>query len=391
MERTTTQPATVHAYYEAQVLAKASGYLTELHVDIGATVKAGDVLAVLGIPEMAKQREAQLATIRRLEADERRAASQWAVSQAGVESYAAKRDKAKAEVAKAEAGLTAARVELERADDLVKQRAVADRVRDEAQKKYDAAAAEKTAAEAAVSSADAELTLGRAQSDAAQADLDVAKAVTDVARRQLEELDELIKYARLTAPFDGVVTQRNVDPGDLVRNSQTSSGRDGQALFVVTKLDNVRIRVSIPERDAPLATEGDIAKVTLQALPGEVFEGAISRSAGVLDEKTRTMLIEIDMPNPDGRLRPGMFGQATITLAPPGDTLTLPANAVRYDENGKSYVYVVDTANQVSVADVLTGLDDGHYIEITAGLNGDERIVGPLLKRLKAGQPVTVN
>ena len=391
MERTTTQPAAVHAYYEAHIFAKAAGYLTELRADIGTTVKAGDVLAVLGIPEMAQQREAQLATIRQLEADERRAAAQLAVARASVDSYQAKRDKALAEVAKARAGLSAAHVELERITNLVEQRAVADRLQDEAQKKHDAAAADRTAAAAAVSSAEAELALTAAQRDAAQADIDVAQAMTDVARRKLDELDELIKYAQLTAPFDGVVTQRNVDPGDLVRNTQTASGPEGAPLFVIAKLDNVRVRVPIPERDAPLANPEDEAKITLQALPGEIFEGKISRVAAVLDEQTRTMLIEIDLPNPDGRLRPGMFGQATITLAPPGDTLTLPARAVRYDEEGNSYVYVVNMSNQVNVTDVHTGWDSGEHIEITAGLKGDERIVGPLLRRLKPGQSVTVN
>ena len=235
------------------------------------------------------------------------------------------------------------------------------------------------------------MTLAGAQSDGAQADLDVAKAITDVARRELDELDELIKYAQLTAPFDGVVTQRYVDPGDLVRDTQIGFSKDEPPLFVITKLDKVRVRVHVPERDAPLATVGDVAKIWLQALPGEVFESEISRMAGVLDEQTRTMLIEIDLPNPDGRLRPGMFGQASITLAPPGDTLTLPANAVHYDEQGNSYVYVVSTSNQVVIAEVQTGLDNGEHIEIIAGLNGNERIVGPLLRRLKPGQTVNVN
>jgi RND family efflux transporter MFP subunit len=344
----------------------------------------------MSVPEMAKQREAKLATIRRMEADERRAASQLAVAKARVASHQAKRDKAKAEVGKAEAGLTAARVALNRATDLVQQQAVADRFQHEAQQKYAAAAAERAAAEAAVRSAEAELLLTGAQSNAAQADLDVAKATTDVARRELDELDELIKYAQLTAPFDGVVTQRTVDPGDLVRNTQTGSSQGGPPLFVITKLDKVRIRVPVPERDTPLATVGDAAKITLQALPGEVFEGEIARIAGVLDPLTRTMLVEIDLPNPDGRLRPGMFGQATITLAPPGDTWTLPANAIHYDEQGNSYVYVVNASNQVTIAEVQTGLDNGEQIEITAGLNGNERIVGPLLRRLKAGQKVKV-
>jgi len=391
MQRATTQPATVHAYYEARVFAKAAGYLTELKVDIGTIVRTGDVLAVIGIPEIAQQREAKLATIRRMKAEERRAASQLAVAKANVASYQARRDEAEAEVGKAKAGLAAAGVELDRVTDLVQQQAVADRLQDKAQKKYDVAAAEKAAVEAGVSSAEAGLTLAGAQSDAARANVDVAEAMTDVARRELDELDELIKYAQLTATFDGLVTQRHVDPGDLVRNMQTGSSKDEPPLFVITKLDKVRVRVPVPERDAPLATVGDAVKITLQALPGEVFEGQISRMAGVLDEQTRTMLVEIDLPNMDGRFRPGMFGQATITLAPPSDTWTLPANAVHFDEQGNSYVYVVNTSNHVAVVEVRTGLDSGEHLEITAGLSGDERVVGPLLRRLKPGQTVNVN
>ena len=391
MERTTTQPATVHAYYEARIFAKASGYLTELRVDIGDVVKEGELLAAISIPETDRHREAQLATIRRLEADERRAASQLAVAQANIASFAAKRDKAKAEVSALEAGLAAALVELNRVTDLVNQRAVAERLLDEARKKHDAAAAAKAASDAAVASAEAELNLGKSQSDAAQADLDVAKAMTDVARKELEKLDELIKYARLTAPFDGVVTHRNIDLGDLVRNAQTGAGDSGQALFVISKIDKVRIRVPVPERDAPLATVGDSASISLPALRGEAIPGEIARVAGVLEEGTRTMLIEIDLPNPDGKLLPGMFGQATITLAAPGNTVTLPANAVRFDEHGQGYVYVVDDSDQVAIAEVETGLDSGEHIEITAGLQGDERVVGPHLRRLKAGQTVSVN
>lgn len=391
MEKTVTQPATVHAYYETRVFAKAAGYLTELNVDIGSTVKAGDVLAVIGIPEMDKQREAKLAVIRRLEANERRADSQLAVAKASTASYQAKLDKTKAEVGKADAELVAARVELDRVKDLVKQQAVANRLEDEARKRFEATTAEKSAAEAAVGSAEAELVLGEAQADAVAADLDVAEAMTDVARRELDELDELIKYAQLVAPFDGIVTQRNVDPGDLVRNTQSGSAADGRPLFVVTKLDQVRVRVAVPERDVPLASVGDRAQITLQALPGQVFEEPIARIAGVLDEQTRTMLVEIDLPNPSGQLRPGMFGQATISLAPPGDTLTLPVNAVRFNEHGDGYVFLVNASNQVEIAEVETGLDNGVHIEITAGLAGGEQVVGPLLRRLKPGQTVHVN
>jgi RND family efflux transporter MFP subunit len=147
--------------------------------------------------------------------------------------------------------------------------------------------------------------------------------------------------------------------------------------------------VAIPERDAPLANAGDPATITLQALPGQVFEGTVSRTAGVLAESSRTLMLEIDLDNSDGTLLPGMFGQATIVLDSPAERLTLPASTVRFDEAGNSYVYVVNASSEIDVVSVQTGLDDGNQIEITAGLDGAERIVGPLLRRLKAGQKVT--
>jgi RND family efflux transporter MFP subunit len=391
MERITTQPATVRAHFETHVFAKVAGYLTDLKVDIGTSVKEGDVLAEISIPEMAKQREVQLATIRKMKANERRATAQLAVSRASELSYQAKRDQAVAEVDKADAGLKAARVELDRVTSLVKKQAVAVRLRDESQKKHDTAVAEKTAAQAAVMAAKAELTLAQAQVDAENADLDVAKAATEVSERELDELDELIKYAQIIAPFDGVVTQRNAEPGDLVRNVQTGSGKEGKPLFVVSQYDKVRVRVYVPERDAPETTVGDSVTITLQALPGEVFTAEISRVAGVMDERTRTMLVEIDLDNLEGRIRPGMFGQASITLVPPGSGLTLPVNAVHFDAEGNCYVYLADASNKVAIVEIQTGLDNGTQIEIIDGLTGSDRVIGPLLHRLKAGQTVDVN
>ena len=390
VQSSTTQPATVHAWFEAREYAKASGYLAELNVDIGQSVKKDEVLAVIAVPEMAKQREAKLATIRQMEASQRRAAAEVAVTKANAQSFEAKLAQAKAEVGRAEAALNGARMERDRVTELVKEKAVADRLLDEAHTKYEAAQAEKKAVEAGVVAAEAELALSRARTDAAEADAAVAQASTDVARRDLEELEELLKYCQLRAPFDGVVTERHVEPGDLVRNSQTSSSKDGTSLLVITRIDKVRVRVAVPERDAPLADVGDKAQITLQAIPGRTLEGQVSRVAGVLDPQTRTMLVEIDLPNPDGKLRPGMFGQATIALEPPVERLTLPAAAVRHDEQGKSYVYVVNDASKIQVVDVQTGVDDGRQIEITAGLKGGERIVAAMIARLKPEQLVRV-
>lgn len=387
--RTTTQPATVHAFYRAEIHAKAAGYVSQLKADIGQRVTANQELAVISVPEMEKRRERYLATIERLVAEEKRAKAEQDVAKENVNAFAAMVTKAKADVNKTTAQLTASKSEHDRVKDLVERQSVAKRLLDESLKTYEAAQAERSSAEAAVLSADANLRLARAKADAAAAMAAVAKATTDETRRELDELDELMKYATLTAPFAGVVIERQVDLGDLVRNTQATSGSD-RPLFVVAQIDPVRIRVAVPERDAPLASVGDTANISLQALGGTVIEEPVSRVSGALNESTRTMTVEIDVPNPDGKLLPGMFGQATIHLAPAKSRIMLPANVIRFDETGKSHVYVVNGSNQIDVVEVKTGLDTGEEIEITSGLAGSERVVGPTLRRLKQGQKVRI-
>jgi RND family efflux transporter MFP subunit len=388
VERTSTQPATVHAFHEARSFAKVSGYVSKLNVDIGSKVKAGDVLAVIDVPEMVAQFGREEATITRLTAGVTQAEAQVAVAKANLIAADSTRRQALADEQRADAQLKADEAEHQRVTDLVKQRAVAERLLDEATNRLDAARASKAAVEATTAAAAAQVEVAKSRQAAAEADVLAAKADVEVGKMQLAEIDALKSYADIRSPFDGVVVERNVELGDLVRNSQNNSTTE--PLFVVAHLDKVRIRVAIPERDAPLASVGDAASITLQALPGEAFSGSITRLAGGMDQSTRTMLVEIDLPNDDGKLIPGMFGQATILLDARADQVALPASAVRYDEQGRSYVYVVDGDETIQIVDVATGVDDGHQIEITSGLTGRERVVGPLLHRLSAGQKVNV-
>ena len=390
LRRTTTQPATVHAYYQARIYAKVAGYLKELRVDIGQQVDAGAELATIAVPEMIKSCEKQEATIRRMQADEKRAAAEITVAEAAAQSAAAALAQAGADVSSVDAQLKADRIEYERVNDLVQNKAVAERLRDEALRRYESAQAAKLAAEAAVVSAHANVGVAGAKLEAARAGLATAEALTEVAKKGLEELEVLMEYATLRSPFKGIVTRRSADPGDLIRNSPASTGRDSPPLFVIAELDKVRVRVPVPERDAPWASVGDLATLTFQALPGRPFAAKVSRIAGSLDESTRTMVLEIDIENPDHKLLPGMFGQATIVLEEQKDSLVLPTGAVRHDETGHSYVYVVDSSRQVRVVDVTIGLDDGHVIEITQGLSGNERVVDAIIGRLNPGQEVRV-
>jgi RND family efflux transporter MFP subunit len=173
-----------------------------------------------------------------------------------------------------------------------------------------------TVAEAAVVKARAEL--GKAQEDvkAAAAKLRVAEA--DAAR-----LRSLLDYRFIRAPFAGTVTRRNVDPGHFV---QPAGAEKGGPLFTVVRLDKVRVPVDVPEADAALARKGAKAVVRVPALGAE-FPGEVSRTAEALDPASRTLRVEIDLPNADGRLRPGMYAHARITADMP-EAWVLPANAV---------------------------------------------------------------
>lgn len=390
LERSTTQPATVHAWFEAQLHAQATGRLSNLKVDIGDSVAKDQPLVVIEVPDLEKQKLRQQSAVARLKADEDRARADVELAKAGVAAAEAERDAAAAQVAKATATLTAYQAEFKRVSDLVKDESVAGRLLDEAREHLQSAEAERTAVEAEIAAARAKVIVAQARQTAAEADVRVAEAATKEAESQLEEIDVLLSFATLTAPFDGVVTQRNVDPGDLVRSTQPGSSASSKPLLSVAQLDHVRVRTAVPENDAGWIAVGNEAAVVLRALPHRTFSGKVSRSTRRLDESTRTMMVEIDLPNPEGVILPGMYGEATVRKRNEQPSIVLPAGAVRYDAEGKSYVYALEADDRVKILDVATGLDDGSQIEITAGLSGDERIIGPSLDRYQDGQKVKV-
>ncbi len=390
LRRTTTQPATVHAYYEADINAKVSGYLKELKVDIGAVVEEGEILAVIDVPEFVARRNRQQATVERLVADEQRARAGVELAQAGVEAANAAQDEAGATVEMAKAQVAAYQAEFNRVQRLVSESAVAARLLDEAREHLQSSQAGKQATEAALASAMANVTVAKAKVLAATADLLSARASTQESKREIEETEVMLAYSTLRAPFSGVITERNVDPGDLVRNTQTASTSPVKPLFRIAHVQRVRVRVSIPENDASWANINDRAIVNLRSLPGQPIEGIVSRVARSLDVSTRTMSVEIDLPNSDPVLLPGMYGEVTIILEEKPDCLVLPSTAVRYDETGRSYVLLVDAGDVIQTVDVMTGLDDGKRVEIISGLSGTERVVGATIQRLVPGQKVRV-
>jgi RND family efflux transporter MFP subunit len=200
-----------------------------------------------------------------------------------------------------------------------------------------------------------------------------ARGRLDTARARQAEIEAQMAYATIESPFDGVVTWRTIDPGDMVYEASSPKGGD-QPLLRVAKVDVIRVRTYVPERESAWVDIGDAATVVFDALPGTAFSGPVARVSQALDVATRTMLIEIDLPNDDGRIRPGYYGRARIVLERREGVLALPSSAVR-SEGGNAYVYIVADGDRAQRMPVGIGIDSAGWLEITSGLSGNERIV----------------
>lgn len=395
LKQTTTQPATVHAFQTAEIHAKVSGYLETLKADIGQSVEDNAPLAVISVPEMQKARDSLAAEVQRLKAIEGRRSAEQKLAAANKRAAEALRDQAKAQIEQTEAQLAADELERNRVKSLVADMSVAARLLDEAEKKYQASRAAKTAAQAVFTSAAAQVDVAIEKVNVAGQVAKAAAQETNVARKRLDETDELMNYATLKAPFRGIITERNVDKGDLVRNLQTAGDKPRRPLFTVADISRLRVHVRVPEQDAPHVKVGAEVALTLRSLPGRVFSGQVTRFANRLDSQSQTMLVEIVLDNTQQagkwELFPGMYGEAKITLANKAAALVLPADVVRFDAEGKASVYVLNSDDTVRIVPVTTGLDFGHEIEIISGLSADDRVVAAVIGRLKAGQKVRVN
>jgi HlyD family secretion protein len=389
LRRTTTQPATVHAYYSAEIYARVSGYVRLASVDIGDRVNKGDLLAVIDVPEMKKQLLITDARVVRYEAQEIRAASGKRLAEANLQNAKAGIAEAESRILSAEAMLQAAEAEFRRIESLVQRQTVQQKLLDEARQRRDSNRANVKSAKAAVTMAESQVTVAKAAISAAEAEVQAAKAETQVAEAEREELQVMLDYAELRAPFDGVVTHRGIDPGDLVRTASEARSSVNPH-FIITQIDRLRIRTTVPEAVSPLVDIGDAVSIDLTSARLPKIEGLVTRTSGSLDPSTRTMIVEIEVPNADGKLLPGMYGEATVVLVEKSDAVMLPASAVRFSETGQSFVYTIGEGGAVGVVDVTLGYDTGKHLEIASTLSVGQRVIDAHLKRFASGDLVRV-
>ncbi len=384
--KTTVQPASVHAYFVTGIRPQVTGYIKEIAVDIGDIVKQGDTLAEIDLPEMHEQLMIAKARLDRRRAEEQRASAGIELAEATVLSATSKVEEVESDEEASRARVAAAQAEFDRTEDLVNRQSVQARLLDESRMKLDAAKAELSSANSAIASATAEVKVAQAKLVAAKADLTAAKADAQVAEAELKEIQVMLNFGTLKAPFNGVVIERNVNPGDLVIDSQTNH----PPLFTLHQTERVRIQTHVPERDAVYVNRGDKFEVSFSSFPSETIEAIVTRTSTRLDQTTRTMLVEAELENKDGKLIPGMFGEATISLSINQAAKTLPASAVRFGTSGEAFVYKVDSEGEIKQAVVKLGHDDGIRVEILEGVEREDRVVDAHLQRFVDGQKVKV-
>ena len=355
VRRSIEQPGfNVEAFEETPLYARVTGYVGKWHADLGDRVKKGDVLAELSAPEMEED-------LKRKEAAVRQAEAQIKQAQAGVLG--------------AEAQLARAKSQYERIGK-IGQGGVLDR------ESVEEARFGQEAAKAGVEKAKADVAAAEAQAEVARANRDYSKT--------------MLRYTRITAPYDGVVTQRSVNTGDFV---QPAGSGKAQPLYVIHQTDPVRVFVNVPGEDAACVRDGDPVALHVPGAGAGVIQGKVTRTARALNPQARTLRTEVDVPNPDGRLLPGMYVQARIEVAH-ADVWTLPAAAVVL-AGDQPFCYRLEGDKAVRTP-LLIGLTGSGLVEVVKkqvrsspseeprweDITGAEEVVAGEAASLTDGQPV---
>jgi RND family efflux transporter MFP subunit len=337
-------PGNLQPLYTASVFARTNGYIESRSVDIGSPVKAGQVLAVISAPEVDQ------------ELNQARADLLQAV--AAVE-------QSKAALEQAQANLGIARITQRRYASLIDKRAVTQQALDEADQTFRARTADVSAA---------------------RANIDAAEASSKSRSANVGRLTQLQGFERVVAPFDGVITARNIEVGDLV-NAGSDNG--SMSLFSVAQSKVLRVQVEVPQSAALAVKVGQQATITVQERPGRRYIATVTRSAQSIDVAARTMLTEVQVDNHDGSLVPGMYGEVTFDITASQPSWIIPSTALVIDKDGM-HVVSVSQDSRVHLVAVDIGQDQGSEVEISQGLRGGETLVSNPSDLLSDGEKVSV-
>lgn len=309
-------PANTEAFIDTPIYSRTNGYLLKWYADIGASVRKGQLLAVVQTPEVDQQVE-----------------------------------QAQAQVSTAKANEQIAEVTAKRWQDLLAKNAVS-----------------------------------RQETDQALSDKNARQATLEAAEANLRRLQQMQGFERIYAPFDGIVTVRNVDTGSLIQAGDSNAPHS--ELFHMASVNRLRVFVPVPEVYTDDVHDGAKVVVTSDALPGAELHGTIARNATAIDTSTRTLRVEVDLDNPGRRLLPGAYTFVHLPIPASSTSLTLPSNALLFRSEGLR-VGVVQNGH-VHLQSIRVGHDYGATVEVTGGLNASDAVILNPSDSLAEGQPVNV-
>ncbi len=416
IRRAVGQPSFVESYERTSIYPKLSAFIEKWNVDIGDRIKKGDVLADLFVPELREDYGTKKATVRYDRDRVRFAEKQVEVAAAEVEAARAYLAEARRILDKYEAEVERWRIQVERLDREVRRTVVDPQILLESQNQWRADVAARDAAKAEIVRAEARLLADEAKLARAKVDVDVARSALAVAESEAKRLEAWVGYIKLLAPFDGIVVARNAntwdfvlpssgDPTAMFRSPYLSPGGQAAPIYVVDRTDIVRVFVDVPERDANYIHVGSSARVKIWAYRDAWLPATVTRLSWALNHRSRTMRAEIDLPNTDSRILPGMYAYGEIDVERPG-VLALPRSALVY-AGGKSFIWRYVRGRAIRT-EIETGTTDGEWIEVTnrnvrtrysgVGERGGEQwvpiepadqvLVGSKLSTLTEGAPV---
>jgi RND family efflux transporter MFP subunit len=227
-----------------------------------------------------------------------------------------------------------------------------------------------------------------ADSDAAKTRLAVASGKVAVAKANLQHTEAMLKYARVTAPFDGTITKRYVDPGAYIPVPNAADTPEAAAIVNLTNFKTLRMQVAVPETEATHIQIGQPIRWTTDDYPGQHFDGTVTRAYWAFDKATKTMLTETQMANPGMKLRPGMLVNARIGIEKKSDALLLPVEAV-IKEKTNSFVFIFADGKAKKMP-VQAGFNDGTNVEVVAGVKPADLAIVPGPQVLRDGQLVKI-
>ena len=344
---------------QAAIFSKVSGYIRRIHADRGDFVKAGQLLVEIDDLEL------------RAAVDQARAA--LLTGEAGFEVARSTLEGNRANLENQQANLTKARAvadndarQAERLKTLFERGLVA-------ATEYDNARTNAESSRASVQAALAQLRVAEVQIATAQSQVHLAEAQVQSYRAALQLAETNLANTRLLAPFSGYVSQRNLDPGGTVSAQSAGTNTASVGILTLQDIQTVKVQVEVPERNIARVRVGSPVRLTVDPYRGETFAGSVARVLHSLDPRTRTMGVEVEIPNPDGQLKPGMFARVEVLVENRPAVLTIPGEAVRLGEAQPTVMVVRDGV--VEAVPVELGASDARGVQVQKGLVEKDQVI----------------